>query len=98
VQAVQTGLELKDGQEYTLTFQAKCDATCLVGLNAMIDQDDWHQLGLAEQISLGGEFREYKYSFRAEGVAPQKNRITIVLGFETGTVSIKDMVLVEASP
>jgi hypothetical protein len=95
VQAVQTDLDLKDGQEYTLKFKAKCESSCLIGVHAMIDQDDWHQIGLSEQVTLGKEYQEYKYNFRADGVIAKKNRISIVLGFETGTVSVKDMTLVE---
>jgi hypothetical protein len=98
VQAVQADLDLKEGQEYTLTFKAKCDASCVAGVNAMIDQEDWHPIGLGEQVTLGKEYREFKYPFRADGVAPRKNRITLVLGIQTGTVSVKDMVLTEKSP
>jgi hypothetical protein len=95
VQAVQTDLDLKDGREYTLKFKAKCDSSCTVGINAMIDQEDWHQIGLGEQITLGKEYQEHKFTFRADSVAPKKNRISVTLGLETATVSIKDMTLTE---
>jgi hypothetical protein len=95
VQAVQTNLDLKEGQEYTLAFKAKCDSSCLVGVNAMIDQEDWHQIGLGEQVLLGKEWQEHKFTFRAEGIVAKKNRISIVLGFEKATVSLKEMTLVE---
>jgi len=95
LQAVQTGLDLKEGQTYILKFQAKCDSSCLIGVNAMIDQEDWHQVGLGEQLTLGKEYREYEFRFRATDVVSKKNRISVVVGFEPGTVSLKDMTLVE---
>jgi hypothetical protein len=95
VQAVQTNLDLKDGHEYTLKFKAKCDSGCTIGINAMIDQEDWHQIGLNEQITTSKEYKEYQYTFRADGVVPKKNRISVLLGFEAGTVFVKDMTLTE---
>jgi hypothetical protein len=95
VQAIQTDLDLKDGQEYTLAFKARCDSSCLIGVHAMIDQEDWHQIGLGEQILLDKEYKEHKFTFRADGVVPKKNRISIVLGFEKATVWVKEMTLVE---
>jgi hypothetical protein len=95
VQAVQTGLDLKEGQQYTLKFKGKSEAGCTVGLSAQIDEEDWHQIGLGEQIYLGKTYQEHTFTFRAEGVnTKQKNRFGFVLGHEAGTVSIKELTLV----
>ena len=62
----------------------------------MIDQDDWHAIGLQENVDLTKEWKDYQYTFKAEGVAAmKKNRITLVLGNEKGTVWVKEMVLAE---
>lgn len=93
VQALQTDLDLVEGKEYTLAFQAKADSARSIGVNAMIDKDDWHQIGLSEEPFLGKEYDSFKYTFRAENVLSKKNRISVVLGGSKGTVTIKGMTL-----
>jgi hypothetical protein len=84
VQAVMTDLDLQEGKDYVLKLTAKAEALCTIGVNAMIDEEDWHQIGLGEE-----EFR-----FRAEGVSKtKKNRISIVVGYERCAVTIKAMTL-----
>jgi hypothetical protein len=95
VQAVQTGLDLKDGKEYTIAFKAKASADRTAQLNAMIDQDDWHTIGLTESVDLGKEWKEYKFEFKAEQTVSNKNRITLSVGNEKGKVWVKEMTLTE---
>ena len=56
VQAVQTNLDLKDGKTYQIKFKAKSPEEVGVTVNAMIDQEDWHQglfpLGLRSALAL----------------------------------------------
>src|SRR5689334_19062394 len=58
VQATQTGLDLTDGKEYVLTFKAKAASDRSVQVNAMIDQDDWHNIGLSELADFGKEWKD----------------------------------------
>ena len=96
VQAGRPELDLKEGKEYSLSFKAKANGERAIQLNAMIDQDDWHSIGLQENVDLTKEWKDCQYTFKAEGVAPmKKNRITLVLGNEKGTVWVKEMVLAE---
>lgn len=96
VQAVQTNLDLADGKEYTLRYQAKADAGRSIQVNAMIDVDDWHTIGLAEDVDLGKEWKDYTATFKAEGANKEKkNRISFVLGGERGKVWLKDVTLTE---
>ena len=96
VQAARPELDLKEGREYSLSFKAKADAERAIQINAMIDQDDWHALGLQENADLTKDWKDYQFTFKAEGVAAmKKNRITLVLGNEKGTVWVKEMVLAE---
>ena len=45
-----TGLDLKEGQEYVLSYKAKGDPARTIQVNAMIDVDDWHPIGLSEDV------------------------------------------------
>jgi len=93
VQAFQTPLDLKDGKEYTLTFKAKADDTREVDVEAGIDQEDWHMIGLQEKAELTKEWKDYKYTFTANDVKANKNRLGFVLGSAKGKVWVKDLVL-----
>jgi Carbohydrate binding domain len=96
VQAAQAGLDLKDGKEYVLTFKAKAEPDRQLPVNAMIDEDDWHQIGLSENADLTKEWKEFKYEFKAEQTnAAKKNRVTLVLGGDKGKVWVKDVSLME---
>ena len=93
VQAFQTPLDLKDGKEYTLTFKAKAEEMREVEVQAGIDEEDWHMIGLQEKAELTKEWKDYKYTFTANDVKANKNRIGFVLGGAKGKVWVKDLVL-----
>ncbi len=59
----------------------------------MVDQEDWHEIGLHEDVYASKTFREESYTFTATDVADKKNRIGFVMGAEKGTLVIKDMTL-----
>ena len=94
VQAVQNELDLSDGTTYVLKFSAKSPEKVLMGLNAMIDQEDWHQIGLNEEVQLGKEYKDFRFEFTASGTVKKANRISFVLGNNKGTVSLKDVTLI----
>jgi hypothetical protein len=93
VQAVQTNLDLKDGKSYVIKFKAKSPDEISITVNAMIDQDDWHQIGLNEEVQLKKEYAEFSFEFTAADTVAMKNRISFVLGNSKGTVSIKNLTL-----
>ena len=93
VQAFQTPLDLKDGKEYTLTFKAKAEDMREVEVQAGIDEEDWHMIGLQEKVELTKDWKEYKYTFTANDVKANKNRLGFVLGGAKGKVWVKDLVL-----
>ncbi len=97
VQAFQTPVELKNQQAYVVTFQAKADAERAVKVQAGIDEEDWHPVGLDEEVTLGKEWKAYEYKFTAEDVKPVKNRIGFVLGQAKGKVYVKDLVVKPAA-
>jgi hypothetical protein len=93
VQAFQTPVDLKDGQAYVVTFQAKADAERTAKVQAGIDVDDWHTVGLDEEVTLGKEWKKYEYKFTAADTKPMKNRIGFVVGNAKGKVYVKDLVV-----
>lgn len=95
VQAFQVNLDLKDGKEYTLKVTMSAPRSRSVLIVATIDEEDWHEIGLHEDVRLGKEPKTYEFTFKADGVVANKNRIGFVLGDETGDVVIKDMTLTE---
>jgi len=93
VQAFQTPIDLKEGGEYIVTFKAKADAERVMKVQAGIDVEDWHTVGLDEEVSLGKEWKDYEYKFTAADVKAMKNRIGFVLGMAKGKVYVKDLVV-----
>jgi carbohydrate binding protein with CBM4/9 domain len=93
VQAAQVDLDLIDGKEYVLKFQIKASEPRNVGVFTLIDQDDWHNVGLSETISVEKEFKSQEFTFTADKVLPKKNRLNLDLGESKGTVTVKDMIL-----
>ncbi len=95
IQAFQTDLDLKEGQEYTLKLKLTASQSRRLLLVATIDTSDWHEIGLHEEISVNKEVKTIEFTFRASGVAAKKNRIGFVLGEETGDLIVKEMTLTE---
>ena len=62
-------------------------------VTAVIDQDDWHSIGLSENADLTTEWKDFKYEFKADQTVAAKNRLTFVLGKDKGKVWLKDVVM-----
>ncbi|MGA2497779.1 MAG: carbohydrate binding domain-containing protein [Tepidisphaeraceae bacterium] len=92
-QAIQTGIDLKNDGKYKLSFEAKAEPAADIPVNAGIDVEDWHMVGLTETAQLGKEWKKVEYEFTATDVKANKNRIAFVLGGNKGKVWIKDCVL-----
>jgi hypothetical protein len=96
VQAFLTGLDLKEGKEYTFSYKAKGDPTRSIIATAGIDEEDWHNVGLQEDVELTKDWKEQTHTFKADNVAKaNKNRIGFVLGADKGKVWVKDVSLTE---
>ena len=91
VQTHQTGLDLHGGHTYTVTFRAKADKERTMPVAAGLDQDDWHNVGLAVNADVGIDWKTFRYVFTAHDTAPNHNRIAFTLGGQTGTVWISDL-------
>lgn len=95
VQAYQPGIPMTDGAQYKLTFTAMSPDATTILVSAMINEEDWHNVGLQEEVYVGKEFREHSFTFTAEGTAAENNRISFALGIEVGKLVLKDMSLIE---
>lgn len=93
VQAYQIDLDLKEGAQYTVAFQLRSPERSSVLLMGLINQEDWHEIGLHEEINGTPDFVSHQFTFTATGVVPKNNRIGFVLGVDKGTVLIKDLTL-----
>jgi hypothetical protein len=95
VQAYQTKLDLKNGKDYVVKFKAKAPKATLLLVVCGIDQEDWHEVGLHEELGPSEDFKQYEFTFTASDVAEDNNRLGFVMGNDKGTVSIKDLSLTE---
>ncbi len=93
VQAYQGRIDLENGQEYVVRFKMKSPESCSVLLLGLINQADWHEIGLNEELSTSKEFKDYEVSFVARDVVPGNCRIGFELGNDKGTVVVKDVTL-----
>lgn len=98
VQAYQTALPLKEGKQYVVKFKMKSPDYAQVLLLGLINEEDWHEIGLHEEIYPDKEFRDYEYTFTPHDVVEDNNRIGFVLGTVNGTVVVKDMTLTAKMP
>jgi hypothetical protein len=96
-QVFQSDLKLEEGKKYTFKFQMKSPERRGAIIQAGVDEEDYHEIGLREEIYAAPvEFKEYSYTFTATSVSKEKNRIGFVLGLEKGTTIIKGVSLTEA--
>jgi hypothetical protein len=97
IQVFQDYLDLKEGKEYTLKLKLTASQSRKVLLVAMIDEADWHEIGLHEDLTVDKEVRPFEFTFRATGIVAKRNRIGFVMGDETGDLIVKEMTLTETA-
>lgn len=88
------GLSLSDGQDYTLTFEARSDAPRQAELAAVLDRSDWHSLGLSRTVRFGPDWKRFAVSFTATATEPSHARVGFELGQVSGTSWIRNIQLV----
>jgi hypothetical protein len=95
IQVFQVDLDLQDGKYYTLKLKLTASQRRRLLLVATINTEDWHEIGLHEDLEVDKEVRTFEFTFRADGVVSKKNRIGFVLGDEKGDLIVKEMSLTE---
>ena len=88
VQAHVTGLNLRNGDTYTVRFQAKADRARILPIAASLDQDDWRNVGLVASPALTTEWKTFEYVFPVHDAVPNHVRLAFTLGGQTGSVWI----------
>jgi hypothetical protein len=71
-----TGLDLKNGQPYTLRFRARTEKAREVSISARFDIDPWRFIGLQETATLEPQWKEYQFTFRCKEPMPNHTRIS----------------------
>ena len=94
VQAYQPGLSLREGGRYRVSFDLKSPQSATVVLLAMINVDDYHTIGVAEEIYAEPTYQTHQLEFTATDVKEGQNRIGFVLGRDKGTVFVRNFRLV----
>lgn len=91
VQAHISGLNLINRRLYTVSFLGRSEKATSVGLDARLDQDDWHFLGLSATVPLTPEWKRYSFTFRANQAVANHSRVGFVLGASRSLVQIRDL-------
>ncbi len=97
IQFNQSGLDLSQGQAYTLSFWARSAAPLTMQLFAGLDKEPWGHIGLDETVNLTGEWKKYVYYFTPDKPQPNHNRLSFVLGGVLGQVWFADFRLMKGS-
>lgn len=93
IQFHQAGLDLTEGEPYTISFWAKADKPRTLPLYVSLDKDDYHHIGLDDRATLTTEWKSYSFSFTASRTLKDHNRLTFVLGDALGTVELAGLML-----
>ena len=90
-QVHQTGLDLHEGETYTVSFRAKAEAPRSVYVTSGLDQADWHNVGLNRIADLTTDWKTFRYVFTAHDTVPNHGRLAFTVGDSVGTVSFSDL-------
>ncbi|WP_437223991.1 hypothetical protein SH661x_003439 [Planctomicrobium sp. SH661] len=93
LQVFQGDLDLHDGESYVVSGKIKASVPRSVLLTATIDEDDWHGIGLHEEIHLTEEYIPFEYTFRVSDTVRRKNRLGFIIGNTLGTIWVRDITL-----
>jgi WD40 repeat protein/tetratricopeptide (TPR) repeat protein len=96
VSASQASLQLENGVEYVIRFKMKSPDSCAVELFGVINQENWHSIGLNETFVPPTEFKDYEFAFIPHDVVPGNNLIGFHLGTNRGRVMVKEIVILKA--
>jgi hypothetical protein len=88
IQLRQAGLDLRDGEAYTLTFWVRSDRKRPVEVNTSLDVDDWQKTGLSSKLSAEPTWRRVQLVFTATGTKKDHGRLVFGCGDGEGTVEL----------
>jgi hypothetical protein len=89
----QSGLDMEQGDTYTLAFWARADKTRPLTIVSSIDMADWHRVGPDSQLVVTPDWKRLSVSFTVAHTVKGHNRVVFILGEATGTVDLADVSL-----
>lgn len=99
VKFFQRGINLQEGHAYTLRFRARADALRDMGVEACLDQPDYHNVGLKRVAPLLPEWQGFSETFVATHVLANDTDVPrFMVGDKAGTIWLADVSVTEAKP
>ena len=96
IQYKYTGINIQNGRKYILKFMAKGDKNMSIGIACQQNFAPWDGLGLSETFKLTDDFKLYEIPFFSTNDC-ENSKITFIIGYNTGIITLKNISLVEAS-
>ena len=93
----QYNLQLRQGQDYELSFYAKADGTRSLTLNASKQSPDWRNYGLNAQVTVGTEWQRFAVPFTALETVNDA-RLQFLAGTQMGRLWLDGVELRKAAP
>jgi hypothetical protein len=87
----QNGLDLKEGEPYTITFWAKADKPRDVNFYASLDQAPWSGIGGNQTIQATPEWKKFSVLLTPSQPVANHNRISWILGNAVGDLWLADV-------
>jgi len=92
-QLLVNGLDLIENGVYVLTLRAKSDRQRIVNVNMDLDQPDWHDTGRKLPLTVGPDWRSFRFAFQATRTVPGHCRLKFILPAGRFTLSLADVAL-----
>jgi len=96
LQLMQTGLEIRAGIAYELSFRARSLIPMKLTLSVMLQVDPWTGLGLETQPEPASEWKTLTYRFTGASSGGPRARLNFSTDNRTGTVELAELSLREA--
>lgn len=90
---IRDGLDLREGQAYTLTFWARSSATRRLSVSLWQDRLGYQYEGFTGYADVGLDWQRYTFVFRPLDVDPEHSRLTFNFGKNLGTVQLGEVTL-----
>ncbi|MEK7477072.1 MAG: cellulase family glycosylhydrolase [Candidatus Coatesbacteria bacterium] len=96
LQLMQTGLEIRPGIAYEVSFRARSNSPMVLWISVMLQVEPWTGLGLDARPALSTEWKTYAYRFTGASSGGPRARLNLSTGNRTGTVELAALSLREA--
>ena len=93
IQLRQAGLDLQDGETYTVTFWVRADRKRSIHVSTSLDVDDWHNIGLSSKQNAESKWRRVQLIFTATRTKKGHGRLVFACGDGEGSVELAGLSL-----